>query len=415
MTAATIAPAVERVAKSRLLWQHLQARPDQLPPDGDWSVWLILSGRGWGKTRTGAEWLAHGAVWQAQSRWAVLAPTFADARDTCVEGESGVLSVLNRYGMVKRWNRSMGELELLNGSRVKCFSADEPDRLRGPQHHGAWADELAAFRYDDAWDQLRFGLRLGDNPQTVVTTTPRPRMLLRDLATRDSTIVTRGSTFDNAANLSPAALIELKARYEGTRLGRQELFGELLEDVEGALFTSRLIDAARVHDAPPLERIIVAIDPAVTVTERSDETGIIVAGIAKGDVYVLEDRTCKASPDGWARLAIDLFYKHKADRIVAEVNNGGDLVVQTLRTVDPNVPVKKVTASRGKHVRAEPVSAMYEQGRVHHVGNLPDLEQQMTTWTPLDRESPDRLDALVWAVTDLAFTRQVAPVQSFRT
>lgn len=392
-----------------------QARTEQLEPLGEWAVWLILSGRGWGKTRTGAEWLAWEAVQQPNTRWAVVAPTFSDARDTCVEGVSGLKAVLDRYGMIARWNRSLGEIDLKNRSKIKLFSADEPDRLRGPQHHGAWCDEMAAWRYDQTWDQLRFGLRLGDRPQTVVTTTPRPKALLRALADRPSTFTTRGSTFDNAANLSPAALEELRLRYEGTRLGRQELFGELLADVEGALFTAALIDAARVPEAPALERVVVAVDPAVTVTEDSDETGIITAGITGNDLYVLDDSTVKASPDAWARLAIDRYYALHADYIVVETNNGGDLVTHTLRMVDPKVPVKKVTASRGKHVRAEPVSALYEQGRVHHVGNFPDLETQMTTWTPLDATSPDRLDALVWAVSALALKRPVAPVRSFST
>ena len=407
--------ASEIRAASRVYWEGLHARPEQIEPPGDWSSWLILSGRGWGKTRTGAEWIVWQAVLNPDTRWAIVAPTFADARDTCVEGVSGIRAVLDRYDMAERWNRSLGEVKLKNGSRIKLFSADEPDRLRGPQHHGAWVDEMAAWRYlEETWDQLRFGLRLGDHPKTVITTTPRPRKLLRDLAAHPGTHVTRGSTFDNAANLSEAALTELRARYEGSRLGRQELFGELIEDVEGALWTQTLIDRHRVQQAPDLERIVVAIDPAVTASEDSDLTGIVTVGMADGHYYVLGDLSLKGSPERWARAAVEEYHAAAGDLIVAEVNNGGDMVASVLRTVDPDVPVKKVTATRGKQVRAQPVSALYEQGRVHHVGYFPELEEQLTTWTPEDAKSPDRLDALVWGVTSL-MTRPVRAVQSFAT
>ena len=402
-------------AASRALWEGVQARPSQIEPSGDWAWWLILSGRGWGKTRTGAEWIVWQAVANPDTRWAIVAPTFADARDTCVEGVSGIRMVLDRYEMVEKWNRSLGEVRLKNNSRIKLFSADEPDRLRGPQHHGAWIDEMAAWRYmDETWDQLRFGLRLGERPQTVITTTPRPRKLIRELAADPRTYVTRGSTFDNAANLSEAALADLRARYEGSRLGRQELHGELVDDVEGALWTMAMIDAARVAENPPLERIIVAIDPAVTVSEDSDLTGIVTVGVANGQYYVLGDLSMKGSPEQWARAAVEEYHAAAGDLIVAEVNNGGDMVASVLRTVDPNVPVRKVTATRGKQVRAQPISALYEQGRVHHVGYFPELEEQLTTWTPDDPKSPDRLDALVWGLTSLV-TRPVRAVQSFGT
>lgn len=400
---------------ARYVWEYQYARPTQLPPAGDWQSWLILAGRGFGKTRTGAEWLAHQALTHDGTRWAVVAPTFGDARDVCMEGESGLKAVLDRYGVVAKWNRSHGELDLTNGSKIKLFSADEPERLRGPQHHGAWCDELAAWRYDDAWDQLRFGLRLGENPQTLVTTTPKPRPLVRRLLESPSTVVTRGSTFDNAANLSPAALEEFRARYDGTRLGRQELYGEVLEDVEGALFPLRLIEQHRVV-APPeaLERIVVAVDPAVTSGASSDETGIITAGIHDGHVYVLSDNSLRDTPDAWARAVVEQYHRAGADQIIIEGNQGGDLVVQVIRTVDRNVPVRKVTATRGKFLRAEPIAALYEQGRVHHVGTLAGLEDQMSSWTPDMPKSPDRLDALVWACTALT-QRAPAPVQSFST
>lgn len=385
-----------------------RARPEQHPPDGDWSTWLIQSGRGWGKTRTGAEWLAEHALSTAASRWAIVAATFPDGRDTCVEGESGLLAVLRRrrpdVDWDSRWNRSLGEIELPNRSRVKLFTAEKPARLRGPQHHGAWCDEAAAWMNAvETWDQLAFGLRLGDRPRVVVTTTPQPTRLIRRLVDEETTTVTRGSTFDNAANLPASRLDELRRQYEGTRIGRQELYGELLTDTPGALWTVGGVDAHRVTAAPALQRVVVAIDPAVTSGEDSDATGIIAAALGvDGEYYVLADRTCRDSPDAWARVAVDLYDELAGDRIVAEVNNGGDLVATVLRAVDPSVPVRTVHASRGKRMRAEPVAALYEQGRVHHVGGLPELEDQMTTWTPASADSPDRLDALVWAITDLA-------------
>lgn len=384
------------------------ARPEQRAPAGDWSTWLIQSGRGWGKTRTGAEYIADGALSTPGSRWAVVAPTFADGRDTCIEGESGLLSVLRRRRPAvdwgKHWNRSLGEVIVPNGSRVKMFSAEKPDSLRGPQHHGAWCDEAAAWpNGKETWDMLQFGLRLGADPRAVVTTTPKPVRLIKAIVGEDGTIVTRGSTYDNAANLAPSQLERLRRLYEGTRLGRQELYGELLTDTPGALWTLTAIDEHRRSEPPAMVRVVVAIDPAVTSGEDSDATGIIAVGLGvDGRLYVLADRTCRTSPDRWARAAVDLYDEVEADRIVAEVNNGGDLVTTVLRTVDPSVPVRTVHASRGKRVRAEPVAALYEQGRVHHVGAFTDLEDQMTTWTPESPDSPDRLDALVWGVTDLA-------------
>lgn len=385
------------------------ARPNQHPPAGDWLVWLILAGRGFGKTRTGAEWVADHALTNAGSRWAIVAATFADGRDTCIEGESGLLAVLRRrrptHDWARAWNRSWGELTLPNQSRIKLFSADEPDRLRGPQHHGAWCDELAAWRYPEAWDQLQFGLRLGDRPRTVVTTTPKPVRLIRDLLERDSTVVVRGSTFDNADNLAPAALDELRRRYEGTRLGRQELYAELLLDTPGALWTLSSFDRPgfRVPDVPDdLERVVVAIDPAVTSGDTSDESGIVVAGRRGDQAFVLEDCSLRADPATVARTAVRAFHELAADRLVVEANNGGDWLPALIRTVDPNVPIDTVHATRGKALRAQPVAGLYEQGRVHHVGVLAGLEDQMTTWSPdAGMRSPDRLDALVWALTAL--------------
>ena len=396
---------------SRYLWKKRLARAEQLAPEGDWHIWLYMAGRGAGKTRTAAEWLAWEAISQPDTRWAIVAPTFSDARDTCAEGESGVISVLRRYHMLEHWNRSMGEILLVNGSRIKLFSADQPERFRGPQHHGAWCDELGAYRYSDAWDQLQFGLRLGDKPRVVVTTTPRPTPLIRMLAGRKdgSMVITRGSTFDNAANLAPSALLELQARYNGTRLGRQELYGEILDDVEGALWTKGVIDRNRVDKAPAMSRVIVSIDPAVTNTKDSDETGIIVAGCdTGGNGYVLADYSFKGSPLEWASKAVEVFDKYKADSILVEVNQGGDMVTAVLKQVRHSLPVREVRAHVGKKLRAEPVAAMYEQGRVHHVGEFAMLEDQMTVWTPQDPDSPDRIDAMVQAFSDLLGTSSVS-------
>ena len=392
------------IAARRVHWKHQLARTEQVPPENkDWTTYLFLAGRGAGKTRTAAEWLAWKASSNPKTRWAIIAPTHADARDTCVEGESGILKILREYGTLKDYNRSISEIFLTNGSRIKLFSGEEPDRLRGPQFHGGWFDELAAFKYPDTWDQYQFGARLGEHPQTIVTTTPRPTKLIKDLITRSGVLVVRGSTFDNAKNLAPSALAELKLRYENTRLGRQELYGEILDTVEGALWTREVIERARITDLPPLIRIVIAIDPAVTANATSDETGIVAAGItADNHYYVLDDKSLRASPDAWARVAVNLYHDLKADKIIAETNNGGDMVTLLIRQVDHNVPVKKVTATRGKQVRAEPISSLYEQGRVHHHGYFAELETQLCEWTPIASFSPDRLDALVWALTELS-------------
>jgi predicted phage terminase large subunit-like protein len=306
--------------------------------------------------------------------------------------------------MLANYNRSIGEILLTNGSRIKLFSADQPERFRGPQHHGAWCDELGAYRYEEAWDQLQFGLRLGKKPRVVVTTTPRPTPLIRMLANRKdgSVTITRGTTFDNAANLAPSALMELQARYNGTRLGRQELYGEILDDIEGALWTRGVIDRNRVDKQPAMSRIVVSIDPAVTSNEKSDETGIIVVGsTSDGQGYVLGDYSFKGSPLAWATKAVDLFDAYKADAILVEVNQGGDMVSAVLKQVRSGLPIREVRAHVGKKLRAEPVAAMYEQGRIHHVGDFPWLEDQMTNWTPEDNYSPDRIDALVQGFSDL--------------
>lgn len=341
-----------------------------------------------------------------KTRWAIVAATSSDITETCFEGVSGVISVLKRYGIYNEndYNRSRSAYQLPNGSRIKGFTAEKPDRLRGPQHHGAWCDELAAWEYPDTWDQLQFGLRLGEHPQTVITTTPRPTKIIKDLIKDPETIVTRGSTYENASNLAESTILTLQSKYENTRLGRQELFGEILDDNPGALWNRSMLEATRVKSAPPLIRVVVGVDPAVTSGEDSDSTGIVVAGMSNdGHYYILDDATLKASPQIWAEKAVSKFEAHKADRIIAETNNGGDLVLHLLQQVNPNVPVKKVTASRGKAVRAEPIAALFEQGRAHLVGYYTDLEDELCEYEPgVSQKSPDRMDAMVWALTDLS-------------
>jgi predicted phage terminase large subunit-like protein len=336
------------------------------------------------------------------ARVALVAPTAADARDVVVEGESGILAVSPPW-FSPAYEPSKRRLTWPNGAVGTVFSADEPDRLRGPQFDLAWCDELAAWRYPEAWDMLQMALRLGTDPRAVVTTTPRPTRIIRDLLAAKTTVVTRGATFENRANLAPTFLDQMKARYEGTRIGRQELYADLLDDVPGALWNRAMLDELRVRSAPGLRRIVVAVDPATTSGEHADMTGIIVAAKGEdGHGYVLEDLSCRTSPDAWARTVAAAYTRHKADRVVAEVNQGGDLVESVLRTIDPHLPLKKVHASKGKRTRAEPIAAMYEQRKVHHVGGFPDLEDQACSFTPDGYDgSPDRVDALVWALTEL--------------
>lgn len=346
-------------------------------------------------------------------RVGVIAPTFADARDVCIEGESGLLHLLPP-SCVKIWRRSIGDLVLFNGSRVRIFSADEPERLRGPQHHRIWCDELGAWPSREAFDQMLFGLRLGKDPRVIVTTTPRNTALMRELVARAGrdVVLTRGRTFDNKRHLAPVVLEQLKARYEGTRLGRQELEAELLEDLRGALFQRDQIDAGRVVASPELSRTIVAVDPAMSANTESDETGLIAAGRGvDGHVYILADWSGRFSPDTWARRAATLCREVGADTIVAEVNAGGELVSRLLRHSAPGLFVKNVRALRGKMARALPVAALYEQGRVRHVGALPQLEDQMARFTEeeIAKKSPDRVDAMVWAVTELSDTPKAEP------
>ncbi len=365
-------------------------------------MWLIRSGRGFGKTRTGAEWVRYRAEHGPYYPIALVGQTKADVRDTMIElGESSLLKISPPW-FRPHFEASKRRVTWPNGMTATIFSGDEPDQLRGPQHGTAWIDELAKFRYPkEAWDNLMLGLRLGPDLRALVTSTPRPIPIIRQLLADPYTVDVTGATYENANNLSPVFLSEVRRQYEGTRLGRQELYGEILDDVPGALWTRVLLEAVRVKQAPELRRIVVAIDPAATSGEHSDETGIVVCGAgADGHGYVLDDLSQRASPDGWARAAIQAFHVYQADRIVVEANNGGEMCEYTLRTIDANVPITTVHASRGKQARAEPVAALYEQQRCHHVGYLPDLEEQLCSWVAGDA-SPDRLDALVWAFTAL--------------
>lgn len=389
------------------------ARPNQLPPKGDWRTWLVMAGRGFGKTRTGAEWVRSLAEKHSGLRIALVAPTAKDGRDTIVEGESGILAISNPEFMPE-YEPSKKRLTWPNGTQAFLYESEKPDRLRGPQHHYAWCDELAAWKYpDETWDMLQFGLRLGNDNRVTVTTTPKPIGLIRQLLSDPDTYITRGSTYDNAENLSKSFLAQIRKQYEGTRLGRQEIYAEILNDMPGALWDRDMIDGLRIKEPPELIRVVVAIDPAVTSGEHSDETGIIVAGKDRdGHGYVLADLTCRKSPEGWAREAIRAYHAYEADRIIAEVNQGGDMVEHTLRMVDRTIPYKAVHASRGKRTRAEPVAALYEQGKIHHVGSFPQLEDQMCLYTPDGYDgSPDRVDALVWAFTELLVDDR--PIQIF--
>jgi predicted phage terminase large subunit-like protein len=393
-----------------------KARLAQLPPQGNWNVWILLAGRGFGKTWVGSSYINELAESGRAKRIGLIAGTAGDARDVMIEGESGILNTAPSLCRPE-YEPSKRRLTWPNGAIATAFSSEESDRLRGPQTDFIWGDELASWSdAQSTWDMAMFGLRLGTHPRCVVTMTPRPIKLLKDLLKRegDDVVVTRGSTFDNAANLAPPFLEAIRKRYEGTRLGRQELNAELLSDTPGALWQQDWIDRDRVEALPwgNLTRIVVAIDPAVTSGEDADETGIIVAGVdAAGVAYVLEDASGRYQPHEWATKAINLYRKHHADRIIAEVNNGGALVENTIRSVDPNVSYRAVHASRGKVTRAEPISALYEQGKVHHVGTFQQLEDQLCAFTSdFSRASagysPDRLDALVWAITELTLTKQ---------
>uniref|UniRef100_A0A6H1ZAG4 Putative terminase n=1 Tax=viral metagenome TaxID=1070528 RepID=A0A6H1ZAG4_9ZZZZ len=383
------------------------ARPEQLPPEGDWSVWLVLAGRGFGKTRLGAEYI-RSRVAEGVHRVALIAETAADARDVMVEGPSGILAVS------PPWNRptyepSKRRLTWPNGSIATTYSGDSPDQLRGPEHSICWADEPAKWSYpDDAWSNMEMGLRRGVQPRVVATTTPRPIPLIRALVADPGCHVTRGNTYDNLVNLPLPFIKRVLKKYEGTRLGRQELYAEILDDVLGALWNRELLERTRVKQAPGLQKIAVGVDPMGKDPDEDDDTGlsevgIVVAGLGhNGEGYVLEDLSGPYSPNAWATVSVEAYRRWGANWIVAEKNFGGAMVASTIRTVDNKVNVQMAWASQGKAIRAEPIVSLYEQGRCHHVGMFPELEDEQCTWTDDSRQpSPNRMDAEVWALTKL--------------
>ncbi len=397
----------QKEEKNHQSWEHT-ARPEQREPTHQpWNTWLILAGRGFGKTRTGAETVWS---WIRDTRYkhiALIGQTIIEARQVMVEGESGLLSVIPK-GALKKYHKGDGLLEFHNGAQVRIYSADRYERLRGPQFDAAWVDELAKFKNTEAfWEQLSLCLRLGNDPKCIVTTTPRRNSVLTQLINDDACVVTRGSTFDNAANLAPGFLKNLNKQFAGTRLEAQEIYAQMLDETEGALWAPDKI----VYEKPPNEdwrRIIIAVDPAETHAETSDETGIIVMGYhSNGQAYVLEDATHKAPPSQWIRKIVELYEKYEADRVVAEVNKGGDMVKDLLLACSSHISYKGVRATRGKMIRAEPIVSLYEQGKVKHVQPLPQLEAQLCAWVPeVSNKSPDRLDALVWGLTDLFLSNE---------
>lgn len=388
------------------------ARPEQIAPDGDWLTWVINAGRGFGKTRAGSEWVRE-QVNAGRQRIALIGETYKDLVEVMVYGDSGIASVFPDHQKPKIVANPNVQITFHTGAVALGYNATQPDQLRGPQFDAAWADELAKWKKArETWDMLQFGLRLGERPQVLVTTTPRPIPVLREIMARKTTVVTTGSTFDNAANLAASFIAEIKDRYEGTRLGRQELNAEMLDDLPGALWTRATFDDHRVKAAPEMQRIVVAVDPSGTAGESDDgdSIGIVVAGKGiDGRGYVLADRTCKLSPDGWGRRAVAAYQEFGADRIVAERNFGGAMVQHVIRTIDQKASYKEVTASRGKVMRAEPVAALYEQGKISHLGGLEALEDQCCLIGPdgyIGEGSPDRADALVWALTELMLGNQ---------
>lgn len=398
------------------------ARKEQLPPAGAWTFWMILAGRGFGKTRAGGEWLRDRATSGRFQRVNMIAATADDARDIMIEGESGIMAICPPWQR-PTYRITKSKLDWPNGCESLIFTAVEPERLRGKQHESLWADELASWRYPEAWDQAMLGLRIGPDPRAVVTTTPKPTRLVRDLMSDPACVVTRGTTYDNRENLAPAFFQTVIRKYEGTRLGRQELKAEILDETPGALWKRELITYARGEEfnerrlPADLTRVVVGVDPAGGEDDEdlgTSEVGIVAAGVgADQQGYVLEDRSAHGSPETWAKIAVGLYHQLKADMLVAETNYGGAMVRAVIHAVDSSVNVKVVTASRGKTVRAEPVAAFYEQGRVSHARPFADLEDQMCTYVP-GMKSPDRMDALVWCLNELMVDQHGASVESYR-
>jgi phage terminase large subunit-like protein len=420
----------DKIATLKWDW-NFWGRPEQQEPDGDWSTWLILAGRGFGKTRTGSEWvrkimcgptpLAAGRV----QRLALVAETAADARDVMTEGPAGILAV-HPPGHRPKYSPSIRRLTWPNGSQATLYSAEDPEQLRGPEHEAAWSDETAKWRYaQETWDMLQFGLRGGNDPRQLVTTTPKPTPLIRELVKDPTTFLTRGSTYDNASNLAARFLQRMRDRYEGTRLGRQELAAEILDDVPGALWTRAMFDVRseqaprgagmrRGESFPAMRKLVIGVDPSGSDgsdEDNGDDIGIIVAGKGfDGLLYVLDDCTCQLGPAGWGRRVAQQHSKWEADYVVAERNFGGAMVEYVIRTADRKVHTVMVSASRGKAIRAEPIAALYEQGKVRHAGTFAQLEDECINMTPQGfngNRSPNRLDAMVWALSALEFGHEV--------
>jgi phage terminase large subunit-like protein len=397
--------SAEELQRLEYSWEFWR-QPHQEPPPPPWRLWLLCAGRGAGKSWTGAQWVRNQIETGRRRSIALVAPTHLAGRKIMVE--DGLLRLCPPNNMPV-YEMATGVIRWPNGGVCHLLSSETPDRIRGYNFDGAWCDEVGAWENaEDTWDQLSFALRLtgplGDEPAIIATTTPRPTKLLRTLLADPGTVVSRATTYDNRANLNPAVLAHLEKRYASTRTGRQELLGEMLLDVEGALWTRTMMDDCHVEHAPAeMRRICVAIDPAGSSNKNSDETGIVVAGVDRAGIgYILKDLSGKYSPEAWARKAISAYKHWHADRIICERNYGGDMVLSTLKSVDPGVPVKMVVASRGKAVRAEPIAALYEQGKIKHVGNLSLLEDQLCEWdAAANGPSPDRLDAMVWCMTEL--------------
>lgn len=381
------------------------ARPQQLPPPDPWFIWYIQAGRGFGKTRTGAEWV-RSRIESGAKYGGIVGPTISTTRNLMVDGPSGVIRICPPW-FKPVYKPSIHKIIWPNGAVVEVFSAEEPDRLRGANLEFGWAEEIGTWKDADPLDMFILCVRVGGDPRILITGTPKPVPHVKRLLTLPNVVVVRGSTYENVVNLDKAFLSQITGMYEGTRLGRQELYAEILDEVEGALWTPAMIESSRVTQCPRLDRIVVAIDPEA----GAGETGIVALGVANiGGTrhgYVLADDTLHGSPDTWAKAAVAAYHRHQADRIVYEKNQGGEMVEHTLRTVDANVPLQDVWASRGKQTRAEPVAALYEQGRVHHVGYFGDLESEMCSWVPgQGMASPNRMDALVWAATEAMLEQQ---------
>lgn len=402
---------LERKATTLLTDWYEKARTKQIIIDEDqYNIYLFLAGRGWGKTLTGAYDIVQYCLLNPDVICGIVAPTYGDLSKVCFNGESGIINIIDRGLLAnKGYNKSAAEITFYNGSKIIGFPAIEPDRLRGVQFHRVWCDELASWRYRETFDNLMMALRLGTNPKCIITTTPRPLPLIKELFVRKDVKKISGNTFENEDNLAKSTIAMLRDRYEGTRLGQQELYAEILEDIEGSLFKRNNIDANRVKNIDDIEiaKIVIAIDPAVTSHKDSDETGIVVVGRGvDGRYYILDDRSGIYTPDDWIKKAISLYYEYEANYIVAEVNNGGDLIERLLRVSDLKVPYKAIRSSKGKMLRAEPISSLYEQNKVSHVGYWKDLEEQMCQYTGSSVSSPDRLDALVFGVTSLMSSGQ---------